>query len=99
MCEEFIVSGEYQGYVYVGHAEGRFDVNQDDGTTEKRPYYNIYVLSPVSTYSSDDYSAFGFKAEKKKCLGPNVWCDLKPGDRVKLFFDDKQRVVMAALDQ
>lgn len=99
MYEDFIVSGEYQGYVYVGHAEGRFGADQNDGSTEKRPYYNMYVISPVSTYSSEDYTASGMKAEKKKCSGPDVWRDLKPGDRVKLFFDDKQRVVMAALDQ
>ena len=99
MFEDFIVSGEYQGYVYVGHAEGRFDVDQDDGTTEKRPYYNMYVIAPVSTYSSEDYKASGMKAEKKKCSDSSVWRDLKPGDRVKLFFDDKNRVVMTALDQ
>lgn len=99
MCEDFIISGEYQGYVYVGHAEGRFDVDQADGTTKKQDYFNMYVLSPVSSYVSDDYRAFGFKAEKKKCSNSNVWRDLKPGDRVNLFFDDKKRVVLAALDQ
>lgn len=41
----------------------------------------------------------GMKAEKKKCLSPEIWNGLEPGDRVKLFFDDKKRVVMAALDQ
>ena len=39
------------------------------------------------------------RAEKKSCLTPEVWKDLAPGDRVKLFFDDKGRVQMAALDQ
>lgn len=95
---DFNVSGEYQGYVYVGHAQGRFDVETDAGV-EKRPYYNIYVISPVSSYSSEDYSASGMKAEKLKCTDPSVWHDLKPGDRVKLFFDDKKRVQMAVLDQ
>ena len=38
------------------------------------------------------------KAEKKKCISADVWQDLEPGNRVKLFFDDKKRVVMAALD-
>ena len=99
MCEDFIISGEYQGYVYVGHAVGRFDVDLEDGTTEKRPYFNMYVISPVSSYSSGDYKASGMKAEKLKCTDANVWRDLKPGDRVKLFFDDKKRVVLTALDQ
>lgn len=99
MCEDFIVSGEYQGYVYVGHAEGCFDAAQADGTVKKQDYYNMYVLSPVSSYVSNDYKASGMKAEKLKCGGSDVWRDLKPGDRVRLFFDDKKRVVMTALDQ
>lgn len=82
MGKEFIVDGEYQGYVFVGYALGNFEA--DGG--EKRPYYNMYVISPVSSYQSEDYQAFGFKAEKKKCVSPEVWKDLKPGNRVKLFF-------------
>jgi len=27
------------------------------------PYFNMFVFSPVSTHSSDDYQASGFKAE------------------------------------
>ena len=99
MFEDFIISGEYQGYVYVGHAEGRFDAETADGSTTKKDYFNMYVISPVSTYTSDDYKASGMKAEKKSCISADVWRDLKPGDRVKLFFDDKKRVVLAALDQ
>ena len=56
-------------------------------------------IIPMSSWSSDDYQASGFKAEKKKCLSADVWKDLNPGDRIKLFFDDKKRVVMVALDQ
>lgn len=99
MFEEFIVSGEYQGYIYVGCAEGRFDAEDDQGNFIKKDYFNMNVISPVSFYISDDYRASGMKAQKKKCVDPSVWRDLKPGDRVKLFFDDKKRVVMAALDQ
>ena len=95
MGKEFIVGSEYQGYVFVGCAQGNF--NSDDG--DKRPYYQMFVISPVSSYTSDDYQASGFKAEKKKCVSPDIWAGLEPGDRVKLFFDDKSRVVMAALDQ
>lgn len=95
MSMDFIVSDEYQGHVYVGHAQGNFE--NDKG--EKLPYANIYVISPVSSYQSEDYQASGFKAEKLKCASPDVWKDLDFGTRVKLFFDDKQRVVMAVIDQ
>ena len=95
MGEEFLVSTGYQGYVVVGWAEGQFKT--EDG--RMMPYANMFVLSPVSTYESADYKAFGMKAEKKKCLSPDVWKDLEIGSRVKLFFDDKRRVVMTALDE
>lgn len=96
MSKEFIVEGGYQGYVFTGYAMGNFEP-QDGG--EKKPYYNMYVLSPVSDYQSDDYQGFGFKAEKKRCVSADVWKDLDVGSKVRLFFDDKQRVVMAAIDQ
>jgi hypothetical protein len=94
MGTEFIVSSEYQGYVFVGHAQGNFETNEG----MKRPYFNMYVISPVSSYQSEDYQAMGWKAEKKSCVSSDIWKDLDPGCRVKLFFDDKKRVVMAALD-
>ena len=96
MGEEFIVDTGYPGYVFLGWAKGQFEPKSGG---DKRPYYNMYVMSPVSTYQSEDYIASGFKAEKKKCLNEEVWSTFKPGDRVKLFFDDKQRVVAAALDE
>lgn len=91
---EFIVDQGYTGYVFVGWAAGWFEVREG----EKRPYANMYVLSPVSSYVSEDYEAHGMKAEKKKCLSSEVWKGLKVGDRVKLFFDDKQRVMLAQAD-
>lgn len=93
----FEVSGNYEGYVYVGHASGRFDA-EENGQPVKREYHNIYVLSPVSNYTSEDYKAYGFKAEKLKCATPTVWDGLQPGDRVKLFFDERKRVIMTAYD-
>ena len=95
MGKEFTVSTDYEGYVFLGWAQGRFE----DDKGELRPYYNMYVLSPVISYVSDDYEASGMKAEKKKCVSTDVWQGLVPGNRVKLFFDDKKRVVMAALDE
>ena len=96
MGTEFIVSSEYEGYVFVGCAQGTI---QDERTGEKRAYHQMFVLSPVSTFTSEDYEAHGYKAEKKKCLSADAWDGLNPGDRVKLFFDDKGRVVMSALDE
>lgn len=93
--KDFIVSTEYPGYVFPGWATGRFETDRG----QKMPYYNMYVLYPVSTFASEDYQAEGMKAEKKKCLSSEVWDGLEPGNRVKLFFDDKGRVVMAALEE
>ena len=95
MGDQFIVDTEYQGYVFLGWAQGQFETPKG----EKRPYYNMFVFSPVSTYTSEDYEAFGFKAEKHKCMGADVWQGLDPGDKVRLFFDDKKRVIAAALDE
>lgn len=94
----FEIYVNYTGYVFVGCAEGRFDATLENGTTEKRPFANMYVLSPVSDYVTEDYRASGFKAEKLKCATPTVWDGLNPGDRIKLFFDNKGRVLMAVLD-
>lgn len=92
--ENFMVDTNYQGYVFLGWATGVFETERK----EKRPYYNMFILSPVSDYVSADYEAFGFKAEKKKCISASVWEGLNPGDQVRLFFDDKGRVISAALD-
>ena len=90
----FKVDMEYQGYVFLGGARGTFEAR--DG--RRVPFFNMFVLSPTSTYTSEDYRAFGFKAEKKKCLSGDIMEGLNPGDQVKLFFDDKGRVQAAALD-
>ena len=93
--KNFTIDAAYAGYVYVGHAQGNFE--NDKG--EKQSYFNIYVISPCSNYQSEDYMASGFKAEKLKCTDAEVWRDLDPGCKVKLFFDNKNRVQMIALDQ
>lgn len=92
--KEIKIDPAYQGYVFLGWASGMFEPKPG----EKRPYHNMYVFSPVSDYVSDEYEASGFKAEKKKCVTPDVWNGLTPGDKVRLFFDDKGRVIEAALD-
>ena len=92
--KEFTVDMEYPNYTFVGWAKGRF--KRDDG--EMQSYCNIYVISPVSTFESEDYKAFGLKAEKKACICPDRLDALNPGDKVQLFFDDKNRVAMVALE-
>ena len=94
MSKGFNIDFEDQGYVFLGGAQGTFEAR--DG--RRVPFFNMFVLSPASTYTSEDYRAFGFKAEKKKCLDAKILEGLNPGDRVKLFFDDKGRVQAAALD-
>ena len=93
--KKFQVSTAYSGYVFLGWAQGRFEPEQG----RKMPYYNMFVLSPVSSFQSEDYKAYGLKAEKKKCLSEKVWEGLEPGDKVRLFFDDKGRIIEAALDE
>ena len=94
MSKEFVVSSDYQGYIYVGHAEGKFEGKNGGG---KLPFYSMYVLSPVSSWQSEDYTASGWKAEKKRCISSEVWANLEFGDHVMLFFDDKGRVIQAAI--
>ena len=93
---------EYDGYVFLGAAQGRFEAEDKgpSGTTSTvmKDYYQMFVVSPVSSFKSTDYQAFGFKAEKKKCISSEIWKELHIGDRVKLFFDDRERIVMAVLD-
>lgn len=98
--DDFLVDAKFPGYVYIGNASGNFEtdqVNMVDGrpVKVKRPYFNMYVICPVSAYVSEDYRGFGFKAEKYKCLSADVWKDLSVGDKVQLFFDDRKRVQLA----
>ena len=93
--KEFQVSTADSWNVLLGWAQGWFEPEQG----RKMPYYNMFVLSPVSSFQSEDYKAYGLKAEKKKCLSEKVWEGLEPGDKVRLFFDDKGRIIEAALDE
>lgn len=95
MGNKFTVDASYEGYVFLGCAQGMFETQFG----QRRSYYNMYVFSPVSSYQSEDYRASGFKAEKKKCIDSSVWEGFQPGDKVKLFFDDKARVIAAGLDE
>ena len=86
-------------WVVTGWAEGRMEVERDEGGrryTEMQPYYHLFVLSPVSSFKSDNYSANGLKAEKLRCVSNAVWKDLHPMEVVNLYFDDKKRVALVS---
>lgn len=96
MDDVFYIDSNYKGYTYLGSAVGRFKTERGD----MRDYCNLYVCSPVSDFVSEDYKGAGFKAEKKACLSSSVLGDgFTPGDKVKLFFDDRGRVQLIALDE
>ncbi len=93
--DDFIISGSFGGYTYLGEAHGRFRTQQG----ELREFVNLYVASPVSDFKSEDFDASGWKAEKKSCVSLDVLKDgFKPGDQIRLFFDDKNRVVLVTLE-
>lgn len=87
-------------WVVTGWAEGQMETEREDDKGQKvivmQPYYQLFVISPVSSYKSGNYSANGMKAEKLRCVSNAVWKDLKPLEVVNLYFDEKKRVSLAA---
>lgn len=87
-------------WVVTGWAEGQMETEREDDKGHKvtvmQPYYQLFVISPVSSYKSDNYSAKGMKAEKLRCVSNAVWKDIKPMEVVNLYFDEKKRVSLAA---
>ena len=86
-------------YLVVGWAQGLMDTEEEDANGKKvnvqRPYYQLFVLSPVSSYKSDTYTACGLKAQKLRCASDAVWKNINPMEVCYLFFDEKKRVAMA----
>ena len=86
-------------YLVVGWAQGLMDTEEEDANGKKvnvqRPYYQLFVLSPVSSYKSDTYQAAGLKAQKLRCASDAVWKNINPMEVCSLFFDEKKRVAMA----
>ena len=86
-------------WVVTGWAEGLMEAERKDEkgnkTIEMVPYYQLFVLVPVSSYKSDNYNATGVKAAKLRCVSNAVWKDLTPMEVVNLFFDEKKRVALA----
>lgn len=85
-------------WVVTGWAQGQMETDRTDdkGNPVMQPYYQLFVLSPVSSYKSDNYYANGLKAEKLRCVSNAVWKDLTPLEVVNLYFDEKKRVLLAA---
>ena len=58
-------------FVVTGWAEGQMEVEREDDRGNKvtvmQPYFQLFVLSPCSSFKSENYSASGLKAEKRKC--------------------------------
>ena len=82
-------------YIFVGCAEGRFEIQDGPDRGKKREFASMYVISPVSDFTSDDFHAKGFKAEKFSCISPDVWKDLTPGEMCTLYFNDRKTVALA----
>lgn len=75
-------------YLVVGWAHGTMETEERDadGAPVKKPYAQLFVLSPVSSYKSDSYQAVGLKAQKIKCVSPAVWKSISPMEVCNLFF-------------
>ena len=99
-ANEKVYTFKEREWVVTGWAEGKMEVEREDENkrkyTEMQPYFQLFVLSPVSSFKSEKYSARGLKAEKLRCVSNAVWKDLKPLEVVNLYFDDKKRVSLAA---
>lgn len=78
---------------FLGAAKGKFKTEAG----ELRDYYSLFCFSPVSQQSSDTYSAFGYKAEKLRCVSPDIWEGFSPFDQVDLYYDRYGRVCRAVL--
>lgn len=80
-------------YTITGWAWGTFTTQ--DG--RQQPYANLFVTSPVQDNPSSGYNAVGFKAEKLRCVSPDVWtsADLVVGEDAILIFDRRGRVCHA----
>ena len=63
-------------YLVVGWAQGLMDTEEEDANGKKvnvqRPYYQLFVLSPVSSYKSDTYRLRPEGAEAQMRLGCRV---------------------------
>ena len=82
-------------FTIVGWSWGTFQT--PDG--RQQPYANLYVTSPVNQNQSETFHAVGYKAEKLRCVSPDVWkkAELVVGQDAILVFDRNGRVTYAKL--
>ena len=82
-------------YTITGWAWGTFKT--EDGRDQ--PYANLFVTSPVQDNPAANYHAVGYKAEKLRCVSPDVWekAGLVVGEDAILIFDRRGRVTYAEL--
>lgn len=73
---------------FVGYGFGRF--KNDRG--ELQEYCNAFMLEDFNGTENDDYHFGGQKAVKYSCTNPKVFEGIKPGTRVRCFFDSKKKV-------
>ena len=55
-------------------------------------YCNVFMLEDFTGSESDDYHFGGQKAVKYRCLKPELFKDIAPGEVVRCFFDGKGRI-------
>lgn len=73
---------------FVGYGFGRFTA--DGG--RQQDYCNVFMLEDFTGVENDDYHFAGQKAVKYGCTSPDVFKDIKPGTRVRVFFDSKKKI-------
>ena len=74
--------------IFVGYNYGRFETK----TGEMRDYCNAFMLEEFGGEMNKDYCFGGQKAVKYSCTKPEVWKNCEIGQRVKCWFDSKQRI-------
>ena len=74
--------------IFVGFNFGRFQ--NDSG--HMQDYCNAFMIEDFTGSENNDYHFGGQKAMKYGCTSPAVFKDIKPGTRVKCFFDSKKKI-------
>ena len=79
-----------QVYQVIGTQDGFFQTQEG----QLRAYCNLFCIAPFRGEQSDTNHFKGHKALKFKCASSDVIKDIKPKDKVSLYFDQYQRVSM-----
>ncbi len=85
--KEIVIDTSFGGYTFVGAQYGKFT---PQGESHERDYCNMFVISQFGTGGNN--STVGLKAEKLRCLSPDVWNGLTPGDKIIISFERFGRV-------